>query len=129
MAYVRAIHDRCPHDLELSKKGYNAFSIIYRPEAETDYEDLARAIAFIFRNKEAHGVSIEGYSLWGGNAGGRMAAALSLWRNTIFGNHQNPQNRTRPSFRTPDIRITAKTETRQCLSQLRKTTKSPITEP
>ena len=30
-AYVGAMHDSFPHALELSKKGYNAFALIYRP--------------------------------------------------------------------------------------------------
>lgn len=31
--YVGAMHDSFPHALELSKKGYNAFALIYRPGA------------------------------------------------------------------------------------------------
>ena len=34
-AYVGAMHDSFPHALELSKKGYNAFALIYRPGAQT----------------------------------------------------------------------------------------------
>lgn len=30
-AYVGAMHDSFPHALELSKRGYNAFAVIYRP--------------------------------------------------------------------------------------------------
>ncbi len=29
--YVGAIHDSFPHALELSRRGYNAFALIYRP--------------------------------------------------------------------------------------------------
>lgn len=61
-----AMHDSFPHALELSKRGYNAFAIIYRPGAQTACEDLARAISFIFANAEALGVSTDGYSVWGG---------------------------------------------------------------
>lgn len=46
-AYVGAMHDSFPHAFELSKKGYNAFALIYRPGAQTACEDLARAISFI----------------------------------------------------------------------------------
>lgn len=42
-AYVGAMHDSFPHALELSKQGYNAFALIYRPGAQTACEDLARA--------------------------------------------------------------------------------------
>lgn len=73
-AYVGAMHDSFPHALELSKKGYNAFALIYRPDYA--YEDLARAVAFICDNARSLGVSATGYSLWGGSAGARMAATL-----------------------------------------------------
>ena len=46
-AYVGAMHDSFPHALELSKMGYNAFALIYRPGSQTACEDLAHAIAFI----------------------------------------------------------------------------------
>ena len=78
-AYVGAMHDSFPHAIELSKKGYNAFAIIYRPGAQTAYEDLSRAISFIFKNAEALGVDTDGYSVWGGSAGGRMTATISSY--------------------------------------------------
>lgn len=45
-AYVGAMQDSFPHALELSKLGYNAFVLIYRPGAQTACEDLSRAISF-----------------------------------------------------------------------------------
>ena len=51
-AYVGAMHDSFPHALELSKMGYNAFALIYRPGAQTACEDLARAIAFIHEHAD-----------------------------------------------------------------------------
>ena len=75
-AYVAAMHDSFPHALELSKQGYNAFALIYRPGWETAYEDLGRAISFIFDHAEELDVNTDGYSLWGGSAGARMAATL-----------------------------------------------------
>lgn len=84
-AYVGAMHDSFPHALELSKLGYNAFAIIYRPGAQTAYEDLARAISFIFANAETLGVNTNGYSVWGGSAGGRMAATISSHGVETFG--------------------------------------------
>jgi hypothetical protein len=41
-AYVGAMQDSFPHALELSKQGYNAFALIYRPGAQTACEDLSR---------------------------------------------------------------------------------------
>ena len=75
-SYVGAMHDSFPHALELSKKGYNAFALIYRPGWDTAMEDLGRAICFIEDNADALGVDPDAYSLWGGSAGARMAATL-----------------------------------------------------
>lgn len=72
--YVGAMHDSFPHALELSKMGYNSFALIYRPEAP--YTDLAQAIRFLYDHAEELNINPEDYSLWGGSAGARMAAAL-----------------------------------------------------
>ena len=84
-AYVGAMHDSFPHAIELSKRGYNAFAIIYRPGAQTAYEDLARAITFIFNYADKLGVDTGGYSVWGGSAGGRMTATISSYGVQRFG--------------------------------------------
>ena len=77
--FVGAMHDSFPHALELSRLGYNAFALIYRPGADTACEDLARAIAFIHEHADELGVDVKGYSLWGGSAGARMAAWLGTY--------------------------------------------------
>lgn len=89
-AYVAAMHDSFPHALELSKKGYNAFALIYRPGAQTACEDLARAIAFIHENAEELQVDTADYSLWGGSAGARMAAWLGSYGTESFGEEEYP---------------------------------------
>lgn len=63
--YVGAMQDSFPHALELSKNGYNAFALIYRPDADKAMEDLARAVAFIHENKETLKVDTNDYSVWG----------------------------------------------------------------
>ena len=83
-AYVGAMQDSFPHALELSKQGYNAFALIYRPGAQTACEDLARAIQFIFEHAEELEVDTDGYSLWGGSAGARMAAWLGTYGPEAF---------------------------------------------
>ena len=55
--YVGAMHDSFPHALELSRRGYNAFALIYRPGADTACEDLARAIAFIHDHADSPAVA------------------------------------------------------------------------
>ena len=90
-AYVGAMQDSFPHALELSKRGYNAFALIYRPGAQTACEDLARAISFIFENAEELEVDTGCYSLWGGSAGGRMAAWLGSYGPAAFGGDDLPR--------------------------------------
>lgn len=75
-AFVGAMQDSFPHALELSKMGYNAFALIYRPGWDTAMEDLGRAITFVYDHVEELQIDMEGYSLWGGSAGARMAATL-----------------------------------------------------
>lgn len=90
-AYVGAMHDSYPHALELSKHGYNAFALIYRPDAQLACVDLARAVSFIFAHADELGVSTECYSLWGGSAGGRMAAWVSRYGTAAFGGDDLPK--------------------------------------
>ena len=89
-AYVGAMHDSFPHALELSKMGYNAFALIYRPGAQTACEDLARAIAFIHEHADELEVDTADYSLWGGSAGARMAAWLGSYGTAAFGEVEYP---------------------------------------
>lgn len=90
-AYVGAMQDSFPHALELSKKGYHAFALIYRPGAQTACEDLARAISFIFAHADTLGVDTACYSLWGGSAGARMAAWLGSYGPAAFGGEDLPR--------------------------------------
>lgn len=90
-AYVGAMHDSFPHALELSKQGYNAFALIYRPGAQTACEDLARAIRFVFEHAEELEIDTDCYSLWGGSAGARMAAWLGSYGTENFGETTYPR--------------------------------------
>ena len=74
--YVGAMQDSFPHALELSKMGYNAFALIYRPGWDTAMEDLGWALSFLYDHAEELQIDMESYSLWGGSAGARMAATL-----------------------------------------------------
>lgn len=89
--YVGAMCDSFPQALELSKMGYNAFALIYRPGAQTACEDLARAISFIFAHARELEVSTDDYSLWGGSAGARMAAWLGSYGPEAFGGDRLPR--------------------------------------
>ncbi len=90
-SYVAAMHDSFPHALELSRRGYNAFALIYRPGAQTACEDLARAIEFVFQHAAELQVGTDCYSLWGGSAGARMSAWLGSYGAGAFGASDLPQ--------------------------------------
>lgn len=90
-AYVGVMQDSFPQALALSEKGLNAFALIYRPGAETACQDLSRAIAFLFDHQEELGISMDGYSLWGGSAGARMAAWVGTYGTATFGERKLPQ--------------------------------------
>lgn len=89
--YVGAMQDSFPHALEISKNGYNAFALIYRPGWDTAMEDLARAIAFIHENAKELEVDVSNYSLWGGSAGGRMVAAVGTNGTASYGEKEYPK--------------------------------------
>lgn len=89
--FVGAMQDSFPHALELSKRGYNAFALIYRPGAQTGCEDLARAIAFLHENADELGIDMRDYSLWGGSAGARLAAWLGSHGTESFGEKRYPR--------------------------------------
>ena len=58
--YVGAMQDSFPHALELSKQGYKAFALIYRPGAQTACEDLARALNTRKNRKWTQTVTLSG---------------------------------------------------------------------
>lgn len=91
MVFVGAMHDSFPHALELSKMGYNAFALIYRPGYDTAPRDLARAIAFIHEHADELEVDVTDYSLWGGSAGARMAAWLGSDLTSDYGEKEYPR--------------------------------------
>jgi acetyl esterase/lipase len=94
-SYVGSIHESFPQALELSKRGYNAFAVEYRlGSGEAATEDLAAAISFIFANADQLRVSTEGYSVWGGSAGARMAASVASHGTAAYGGDDLPRPAT-----------------------------------
>lgn len=90
-AYVGAIHDSFPHALEISKQGYNAFALIYRPDATLACMDLSRAIDFVFEHADELEVNVNNYSLWGGSAGARMVGWVSSLGTNYFIQKEHPK--------------------------------------
>lgn len=90
-SYVGSLHEGFPLGRVISKKGLNAFVIRYRISEQKATEDLAAAIAYVFRNAKTLGVSTQGYSLWGGSAGARMVGHIALSGVTRYGGGNLPQ--------------------------------------
>lgn len=85
-SYVGSLHESMPHCVEVNRHGYNSFAVKYRTGGESKAaEDLAAAISFILENAEELGVSTEGYSVWGGSAGARMAADIASYGTAYWG--------------------------------------------
>ena len=89
--FVGAMQDSFPHGLEISKKGYNAFCVIYRPHPQKSMEDLARAIRVLYDQADDLQISLDGYSLWGGSAGARMAALMGSMGTEAYGEKACPR--------------------------------------
>ena len=90
-SYVGAMQDSFPQALELSKNGYNAFALIYRPDSRDAMKDLSRAVGFIHENSNALNVDVNDYSVWGGSAGARMTAWISTYGTGQFGEKPYPK--------------------------------------
>lgn len=90
-AFVAGMQDSFPHALELSKQGYHGFALIYRPDALSACKDLARAITLLFHWAKDLQIDTKDYSLWGGSAGGRMAAYLGTYGPDLFGGEKLPR--------------------------------------
>jgi acetyl esterase/lipase len=90
-SYVGSLHEGFPLAREISKRGLNAFVIRYRVGEQRATEDLAAALAYVFKNAEALGVGTRGYSLWGGSAGARMVGNIALRGVSAYGGGDLPK--------------------------------------
>jgi acetyl esterase/lipase len=94
-SYVGSLHEGFPLAQRISELGLNAFVIRYRIGSERHAtEDLAAAIAYIFKNAETLGVSTNNYSVWGGSAGARMAGNIALSGTSAYGGGNLPKPAT-----------------------------------
>ena len=91
-SYVGSVHEGFPYALEISRQGYNAFVLRYRvgQGSGAATEDMAAAIAYVFRHAGRLGIGTAHYSLWGSSAGARMAAAIGSHGVARFGGGELP---------------------------------------
>ena len=70
-----------PYAKKLNAMGYHAFVLYYRYDEDGSYpapmEDVAKALRTLDGKKEKWKLDLEGYSLWGGSAGGHLAAIFA----------------------------------------------------
>lgn len=79
-SYIGSLHEGFPLAQAISERAFNAFVIQYRTGGEKiASEDLGAALAWIFAHAAEFEISTRGYSVWGGSAGGRMAANLGSY--------------------------------------------------
>lgn len=91
-AYVGSLHEGFPLAEALSDKGYNAFVLQYRLGDENmACADLAAALTWIFGHAAELNVPTQGYSIWGGSAGARMAANIGSYGVEAFGGGRLPR--------------------------------------
>ena len=92
-AYVGSLHEGFPYAVAISRQGYNAFVLKYRPGSggAAATRDLAAAISYVCRQASSLGVATRGYSLWGSSAGARMAAAVGSHGVASFGGDDVPK--------------------------------------
>lgn len=91
-AYVGSLQEGFPLAEALSRKGYNAFVLQYRTGGETTAcEDMAAALFWIVDHANSLDVTTDGYSVWGGSAGARMAANLGSYGAAAFGGRDIPR--------------------------------------
>ena len=92
-AYVGSVHEGFPYAQAISRQGYNAFVLRYRPglgeQAAT--EDMAAALSWLFRHAAELGIATAGYSVWGSSAGARMAASIGSHGAAGFGGDALPK--------------------------------------
>lgn len=85
-AYVAVLHGGLPVAEQISDLGFNAFVLKYRAgSGQHAVEDLASALNYIENHAGELEVAAENYSLWGGSAGARMAAAIGSYGTAPFG--------------------------------------------
>lgn len=63
---------------KLNQQGISAFIVYYRTKKKAVFpapmDDLARAVKYVFDNAERYHLDVKNYSVWGGSAGGHLAA-------------------------------------------------------
>jgi acetyl esterase/lipase len=93
-SYVGSLHEGFPIAVEITKKGYNAFVVKYRPSRRNTTLDTAAALSYIFGHSSSLEVNTDSYSLWGFSAGGQAVSDISLRGAVAYEGSELPKPRT-----------------------------------
>lgn len=96
-AMVCSFIEGVPLARKLNEKGISALIVYYRVKKKGRYpapmEDLARAVREIFAKADAYALDTTNYSVWGGSAGGHLAAAFGT-KHMGYAAHDLPRPET-----------------------------------
>ncbi len=92
-SYVATLHEGLPYALQINRRGYNAFVLVYRvgQGGTPATRDLAAALSHVVRHAAELAVSSRNWSLWGSSAGARMVAAIGTHGTAAYGGDELPR--------------------------------------
>lgn len=92
-SYVATLHEGLPYALQINRRGYNAFVLVYRvgQGGTPATRDLAVALSHVVRHAAQLAVSSRNWSLWGSSAGARMVAAIGTHGTAAYGGDELPR--------------------------------------
>ena len=92
-SYVATLHEGLPYALQINRRGYNAFVLVYRVRqgGTPATRDLAVALSNVVRHAAQLAVSSRNWSLWGSSAGARMVAAIGTHGTAAYGGDELPR--------------------------------------
>lgn len=92
-SYVATLHEGLPYAMQINRRGYNAFVLVYRvgQGGAPATRDLAVALSHVVRHAAELAVSSRNWSLWGSSAGARMVAAIGMHGTAAHGSDDLPR--------------------------------------
>jgi acetyl esterase/lipase len=92
-SYVATLHEGLPYALQINRRDYNAFVLVYRvgQGGTPATRDLAVALSHVVRHAAELAVSSRHWSLWGSSAGARMVAAIGTHGTAAHGGDDLPR--------------------------------------
>jgi acetyl esterase/lipase len=92
-SYVATLHEGLPYAMQINRRGYNAFVLVYRvgQGGAPATRDLAVALSHVLRHAAELTVSSRNWSLWGSSAGARMVAAIGTHGTAAHGGDDLPR--------------------------------------